>query len=822
MSFLASRSLPAARAALPRYPLSGSVRGASLVAWTGKSPETTPGFDKEKKVLTSLPLVNAATCSREELHDYFDNTWTLTEVLFRSLRSEEAFFRPPAHNLRHPKIFYYSHPAALYVNKLRVAGLLPGHINEYYERIFETGVDEMRWDDMSKNHMKWPSIEECAEYRYKVYKAVSDVIMNHPDFNTLGQLEKSKFWAVILGFEHERIHLETSSVLIRELPADLVQTPEYFPGLHPSALRPIQTKSNPIAGVHYPKNDFIEVPTGDVTLGKDRAWPTFGWDNEYGQKTATVPAFAANKFKVTNGEFWHFVNSGGYLTQRYWTNGGWEWRSFRNTKRPHFWVPTGPAGLHQYRLRCIFGAIDMPWDWPVVVNYHEAKAFAAWKNEQEGSAPDAPDSLRILTELEHVRIRDKRLLDTTIGTQRDPVMHHSGKTMPAAGFNLNLAYGSETPVDLFPAASSGFHDVMGNTWEWCEDHFSALPGFKVHPYYDDFSLPCFDALHNIIMGGSWASTGDEASVFARFHFRPHFHQFSSFRLVRPNKTNPAIVTSCTDNQGPFVGTSNPFRSTNAKQKTENAHLQQKHLQEALHQHYDSETVPDFLKVTANYPQRLTSFIEAFVKKFGSGHSRALDVGCGVGGVSFQLSKSFREVIGVDLSLPVIEAAKQLQEKGRITYKCITEGELYENREATVPAGLDRSRVQFRQSDAYCLPAEMMDFDLVVVSNLLSDIPLPSSALGRMVGPRALVRAGGLLVIASPYSWDSHVTPRDLWLGGFSNPDGSTTTSIDGLKGLFKDAFELVGHTEMPVATREQGRKFKVEVTHVSVWRAKAN
>jgi hypothetical protein len=28
----------------------------------------------------------------------------------------------------------------------------------------------------------------------------------------------------------------------------------------------------------------------------------------------------------------------------------------------------------------------------------------------------------------------------------------------------------------------------------------------------------------MIMGGSFMSTGDEASVFARFHFRPHFHQ----------------------------------------------------------------------------------------------------------------------------------------------------------------------------------------------------------------------------------------------------------------------------------------------------------
>ena len=49
-----------------------------------------------------------------------------------------------------------------------------------------------------------------------------------------------------------------------------------------------------------------------------------------------------------------------------------------------------------------------------------------------------------------------------------------------------------------------------------------LKGFEVHHVYDDFSTPCFDGKHSMIVGGSFVSTGDEGSVFARFHFRPHF------------------------------------------------------------------------------------------------------------------------------------------------------------------------------------------------------------------------------------------------------------------------------------------------------------
>lgn len=49
------------------------------------------------------------------------------------------------------------------------------------------------------------------------------------------------------------------------------------------------------------------------------------------------------------------------------------------------------------------------------------------------------------------------------------------------------------------------------------------------------------------MGGSFASTGNEASVFARYHFRPHFHQHAGFRVVAPSRREEAthFVTSCT-------------------------------------------------------------------------------------------------------------------------------------------------------------------------------------------------------------------------------------------------------------------------------------
>ena len=313
------------------------------------------GVDAKGK-LRSLPLPNLSAVTREAAKEYFDNSWTLYETLFAGLNGEEYFYRPPVHGLRHPQIFYYGHTACLYVNKLRVSGVLDKPVNAYFESIFEVGVgkwimcgkselvfltpfdilniadhytghihitfnnvkqqstftwkDEMLWDDMHKNDMLWPTVSEVREYKKNVYETVVDVIMNHPSLepapgeNGVKVDQSHPMWALFLGFEHERIHLETSSVLFREAPLHLVQTPENWPPMHPSATerKPNHVTTNPVEGVHYPPNKMIPVKQGGVDLGKPADFPSFGWDNEYGERTVQVPPFLASEHMITNGE----------------------------------------------------------------------------------------------------------------------------------------------------------------------------------------------------------------------------------------------------------------------------------------------------------------------------------------------------------------------------------------------------------------------------------------------------------------------------------------------------------------------------------------
>ena len=47
-------------------------------------------------------------------------------------------------------------------------------------QIFETGVDEMSWDDLSKNDMLWPALREVTQYRRTVYRLIRDLLATHP------------------------------------------------------------------------------------------------------------------------------------------------------------------------------------------------------------------------------------------------------------------------------------------------------------------------------------------------------------------------------------------------------------------------------------------------------------------------------------------------------------------------------------------------------------------------------------------------------------------------------------------------------------------
>jgi len=151
---------------------------------------------------------------RNEIINYFDSTFSLYEELFTFISDEGYYLK--AEPLRHPLIFYFGHTATFIINKLIISGFKVERINPYFESIFAVGVDEMSWDDLNSQHYNWPTVAELREYRNKV-RTFFDGFIKSLEFS-LPIDWKSPMWVVLMICEHERIHLETSSVIMRRLP----------------------------------------------------------------------------------------------------------------------------------------------------------------------------------------------------------------------------------------------------------------------------------------------------------------------------------------------------------------------------------------------------------------------------------------------------------------------------------------------------------------------------------------------------------------------------------------------------------------------------
>lgn len=699
---------------------------------------------------------------KQQILDYFNNTFTIYEELFSIIHDERAYYIK-AEPLRHPLIFYFGHTATFFMNKFMLGGYITERINPKLESMFAVGVDEMDWDDLNEAHYDWPTVKEVREYRNAIRELVCKKIKETP--LTLPIEWDSFFWIVMMGIEHERIHLETSAVIMRRLPIEYVHTEALF------SLCPYREHSGynddgtpKINFETFPINKLKSVEGGMVVLGKDDSY--YGWDNEYGTLEEKLSTFKASVYLVSNYEYLAFVEDGGYDTEEYWTEEGWKWNRSTGMKRPLFWIPYKDAeGRTLYKYRSFTELIDMPWDWPVETNYLESKAFCNWKAKKEGK------NLRLQTETEWYRLRD---------------LLYEGLDQPTWSLstigNINLEqWGSSCPVDR--NGKGGFYDVIGNVWQHTETHFDGFDGFKIHELYDDFSTPTFDGKHNLIKGGSWISTGNESIRNSRYAFRRHFYQFAGIRYV--------------ESENPVIQRDNRYETDKA-------------VTEYIEFHYGAE----YLGIE-NFPKKCAEICIQSAKTLGIPLKKAMDLGCAVGRTTFELAKEFEEVTGIDLSARFFQFAVRVKEQGKVRYCLPAEGDILEYKEFDLTKlGLDsmKNNVQFFQQDACNMDIKKFNsFDLVYAGNLLDRMRFPTVFLQSV---HRFINKGGLLVIACPYAWDEQFTDKQHWVGA-KKKDGENYTTAMALKDALSNNFKAVlTPINVPYVLRETKRKFQYALSEV--------
>ena len=669
--------------------------------------------------VTPKAVTDQRLLKHEAIRRYFHYTFEVYERIFESLACDEAFWIQPVHKLRHPMLFYHGHTAAFYINKLSVAGLTT-RINQTFEEMFAVGVDEMSWDDLNEGHYDWPHVAQVWQYRRLVRDRVEAMFQKWEKEggaplpltfdNSTSDDAHSFYWCIMMGIEHERIHLETASIHLRELPLRLVRDTGFW--------RPHATKAESLTletvRRRLGENDLVGPFGGrDVLVARQPDDPQYGWDCDYSEPGVTihVDRFEASKRLVSNAEFYDFIQAGGYTTQGHWDDEGWRWVSWKKPSHPWFWVAGDAPG--QFRLRVQVTEIPLPWDWPVEINHLEARAYANWHNAKTGAQGLA--GVRLPTEAEWIVLRDD-----SVGHLGD---QWQWKTAPG---NINFEHeASSCPVDRH--AHGQLFDVVGNVWQHCDTPVYPFKGYRTHPFYDDFSLPTFDGRHSCMRGGCWIATGNEATRDARFAFRRHFMQAIGIRLVRGSAPIDERKHLCS-----ILGMDPEVDRLSEESFTikddDNVRVQIARLAvAAFDQHYAGAVPKEKCKV--------------------------FDVACGAGRTAYELTKTFNDVTGTDFSARWLQPAYSIREKGNVQFSVI-DATTKTRRAVSVDAatfafGPTRRYATFYQADNVNLHAHLTGYAMATsfcaIERALAYDPAAHipHLLGRIV-------PGGLLVVVSSF------------------------------------------------------------------------
>ncbi|MGH9906495.1 MAG: SUMF1/EgtB/PvdO family nonheme iron enzyme, partial [Pyrinomonadaceae bacterium] len=252
--------------------------------------------------------------------------------------------------------------------------------------------------------------------------------------------------------------------------------------------------------------DDAEIPGGKFTRGKAHE-QRFVFDNEQPAHEVEIAPFAISRTAVTNGEFKHFVEDGGYRRSELWTAEGLRWLKAAKPDGPVYWRGEGNDGW----LRRNFDEwVALDERLPVIhVNWHEADAYCRWAGrrlpteaEWEIAASCEPSA-------------DGRGLNTH---QRRYPWGDESPTLERA--NLDWRALGCVPVDALPAGDSAFgcRQMIGNVWEWTASDFQPYPGFVAGPY-KEYSEPWFGN-HKVLRGGCWVTRSRLIHNYYRNFYTP--------------------------------------------------------------------------------------------------------------------------------------------------------------------------------------------------------------------------------------------------------------------------------------------------------------
>jgi len=201
-------------------------------------------------------------------------------------------------------------------------------------------------------------------------------------------------------------------------------------------------------------------------------------------------------------------------------------------------------------------------------------------------------------------------------------------------------------------------------------------------------------------------------------------------------------------------------------------------------------------------------------------AKALDLGCATGRATYELAKVFDSVEGIDFSARFVQVGSKLKEEGYVAFSSKEEGELVSHKKVSIEElGYEnlKDKVSFWQGDACNMKPNFNSYDLVIATNLIDRLYQPRLFLDTI---ETRLNKDGILVITSPYTWQESSTKKEFWLGGYKDANGAEVKTLDSLKSILANMFELIHVQDLEFVIKETARKYQHTLSQLSVWKKK--
>ncbi|NQV24756.1 MAG: SUMF1/EgtB/PvdO family nonheme iron enzyme [Rhodopirellula sp.] len=273
-------------------------------------------------------------------------------------------------------------------------------------------------------------------------------------------------------------------------------------------------------GSPYSADELLERLKHPNWTVNENAKKWFAWESPQHRVLISQPKYVG-KFAVTRGQFRQFVDETGYRTEgeRDGSGGfgivGKEWKQ----QSQFTWRTPGFEQDNRHPV--------------VTVSWNDAQEFVKWLTEKTGR------TIRLLTEVEWEYAC--RAGTTTFFYNGDELeaVAEIGNTADASfkqqypqfgAINADDGFVHTAPVGQFQPNAFGLYDMLGNTWEWCQDWFTA--DWYAQSLTDDPIGPPSGS-SRVCRGGSWDDVAEYCRCAYRSNSGPAYRlNHLGFRVVR--------------------------------------------------------------------------------------------------------------------------------------------------------------------------------------------------------------------------------------------------------------------------------------------------